>query len=386
VWFRARDPASISLWAIGDPLAWVLRSGGQKDKTATRREDQVRLRRSQCDGPGIRRRRRGKGFSYQWDNGAPVSDLEQLDRIRALVIPPAWKDVWICPWPHGHIQAIGTDDAGRRQYRYHDKWRQMRDAEKFDRVLAFGARLPDLRLQVAADLGLDGLPRERVVAAAVRLLDTASFRVGGEEYAEDHETYGVATLLKSHVRLAGDTMTFHFNAKSGQELSIELTDADVAAVVGPLKRRRGGGDDLLSWRSAHCWYDVRSDDVNQYVKAYLGRDFSAKDFRTWNANVRMVAALAAVQPAPTTDKARHRLVVATIKDVARHLGNTPAVCRGSYVDPRTIEYFNRGETMAVRATAKRAEIEAAVISFLTPGHELSSPETVLGNMPHRKVA
>ena len=185
----------------------------------------ARLRRSDCSGPGITRRRRGRGFSYAHPDGKPVTDKETLLRIRGLAVPPAWSDVWICPWPHGHIQAVGIDAAGRRQYRYHDQWRTDRDREKFERVLDFAAALPELRATVRRGLAKDGLGRERVLAAVVRLLDVGFFRIGGEEYAQEHETFGVASLRKEHVRIHDGLMVFEYPAKGSIERTLEISDA-----------------------------------------------------------------------------------------------------------------------------------------------------------------
>jgi DNA topoisomerase-1 len=332
----------------------------------------ARLRRSNCDGPGIRRRRRGKGFSYTWYDGRSVDDPEVLARVKSLAVPPAWKDVWICPWPNGHIQALGTDAAGRRQYRYHDAWREMRDREKFERLLQFGRRLPPFRRIVADDLSLEEMPYERSCAAAARLLDSASLRIGGEEYATDNETYGLATLLKEHARVSKDSIRFSFTAKTKQEVRIQLVDPQVAKVIRTLKRRRGGGDDLLAWKDGRNWRDLRSEDINQYIKARLGEDFSAKDFRTWNATVLASTLLAQVDPRKTGEHARKRAVAAVVKQVSEHLHNTPAVCRKSYIDPRVIDFFHRGDTATIPKTSnpKREELEIAVLALLDESFEL----------------
>jgi DNA topoisomerase-1 len=269
-----------------------------------------------------------------------------LARIRSLAIPPAWRDVWICPVPNGHIQATGVDAAGRRQYRYHDAWRARRDAEKFDRMLEFGAALPALRRRVAADLALDGYPADRVLAAAVRLLDLGFFRVGGEEYAEQHGTYGLATLQRRHVRVSGAEMSFSYVAKGGVLRALRLADEAAATVIAGLKRRRGGGADLLAYRDGRRWVDVRSSDINDYLKAHAGAQFSAKDFRTWSATLLAAAALAAAVHAPRSPSARKRALAHAYREVAHYLGNTPAVCRTSYVDPRVVDCYRAGETIS----------------------------------------
>lgn len=231
----------------------------------------MRLRRSVCDAPGISRRRRGKGFSYVAPDGKPVRDEEVLTRIRSLVQPPAWTDVWICPRPNGHIQAMGKDAAGWRQYRYHDAWRERRDQEKFDRVLELGRKLPSLRQRVAKDLRRKGMPRDRSLAAAVRLLDIASFRVGSEEYAKEHETYGLSTLRPEHVRTNGTKVSFDFPGKNGTRQARVVEDPQVAAVMRELRRRRGK-ETLLAWRDGGRWVNVNADDINAYIKQIAGED------------------------------------------------------------------------------------------------------------------
>ena len=251
-----------------------------------------RLRRADCSGPGIRRRRYGKGFAYFDSDGDRIDDPEVLTRITGLAIPPAWADVWICPYPHGHLQATGTDAAGRKQYRYHDAWRERRDTEKFETMARFARALPRLRERVEADLGdCDRLDRRCVLALAVRLLERGFFRIGSEEYAADNESYGLATLRKDHVRVeAGGVMIFDYPAKSGQQRRQGIQDERAAELVATLKRRRGGNPELLAYKERGRWRDVRSEEINLYLKAATGSDFSAKDFRTWNAT--MLAAIA----------------------------------------------------------------------------------------------
>jgi DNA topoisomerase I len=305
----------------------------------------MRLRRSDPSQPGIKRRRRGRGFSYSDPNSQAVRDRPTLDRIRALAVPPAWSDVWICRWPNGHIQAVGTDAAGRRQYRYHSLWREERDREKFLRVEQFAAKLPKLRRTVRRDLAGSGLGRERVLAAIVRLLDVGFFRVGGEEYAHEHETFGVASLRKEHVRIHGDVMDFEYPAKDSISRSVEIRDAPALDVVAALRRRRSGGSNLFAYKHGRRWVEVHANDVNDYIKAALGGQFSAKDFRTWSATVFAAAALAENQPVPEAATKRHRAETAAMKKVAETLGNTPAVSRSSYVDPRVVERFEKGQTV-----------------------------------------
>ena len=307
----------------------------------------ARLRRSDPSVPGIRRIRRGRGFVYRDEStGELVEDAETLERIRELVIPPAWTDVWVCPYPNGHIQAVGADAAGRKQYRYHDRWRARRDAEKFESMLRFARLLPALRQTAAEHLAQPDLTRERVLAGAVRLLDRGFFRIGGEAYAEQNDTYGLATMRKEHVELAtGNVVLFEYVAKGGQERIQSVVDEDVYEVVRALKRRRGGGEELLAYRANGGWRDVRSADINEYIKAVTGGDFSAKDFRTWNATVLAALALAVSGRAATSQTARKRAVARAVKEVSYYLGNTPAVCRASYIDPRVFDRYNAGVTI-----------------------------------------
>lgn len=306
----------------------------------------ARLRRSDWRAGGIRRVGRGKGFTYRWWSGERVDDPVTLERIRQLAIPPAWRDVWICPWPNGHIQATGTDAAGRRQYRYHDAWREHRDREKFERVLALGRSMDALRARVADDLGGSGLGRARVLAAVVRLLDLGCFRVGGEEYAAEHETFGIATLRQSHAKVRGGALLFSFPAKGSKWQEIVVHEPDVEPVVASLVRRRTGPDDLFCYRDGGRWVDVRSADVNAYIKEAAGDDYSAKDFRTWSATVLAATLLAGVDPPPASQTARRRAVSGVVRRVAEHLGNTPAVCRASYIDPRVVDRFEHTQTIA----------------------------------------
>jgi DNA topoisomerase I len=346
----------------------------------------MRLRRSDCQGVGLTRRRAGRGFTYHRADGTRVNDDEVLARIKALAIPPAWTDVWICPHANGHIQALGTDARGRRQYRYHDAWRERRDAEKFDRMRAFGKALPRVRAVCGRELefvdasnskrsqggggsnasgaragasnnkrnnggsegsGIGDLTLSRVLAAAVRLLDLGFFRIGTEEYAEENETYGLATMRKEHVRVEGDLVTFDYPAKGGRQRLQSVVDPAVSDVIAALKRRRGGGPELLAYRDRETgrWCDVRSADINAFVKEHMGADFTAKDFRTWNATVLCAVALAVSAHAGSAT-ARKRAVRRAIEEVAHYLGNTPAVCRKSYVDPRVIDQYDNGTTIA----------------------------------------
>jgi DNA topoisomerase-1 len=309
-----------------------------------------------------------------------VTDQETLARIRALAIPPAWGDVWICPDPLGHLQAAGTDAAGRRQYLYHERWRERRDAEKFDRMLAFAHRLPEVRRRVDSDLARRGLPRDKALAVAARLLDLGLFRVGSESYTRANGSFGLATIRRDHVRTSGDSVRFDYRAKSGQRRIQEIVDADVAPIVRTLKRRKDDNPELLAYRNGTGWSDVRSEDVNAYVKDVAGGAFTAKDFRTWHGTVYAAAALAEADEVPASRSARRRRISGAIKEVAAELGNTPAVARASYVDPRLLDRYEEGVTIRpaiVRAnTAEehgddpssfRDAVEAAVFELLEGG-------------------
>ena len=297
-------------------------------------------------GPGYRRRRAGRGFAYFDVDGTLIKD-DRLDRLRGLVIPPAWRDVWICPWPNGHIQATGVDAAGRRQYRYHDAWRARRDSEKHERVLTIARQLPDVRDAVNAAIRTRGLNRERVLATAIRLLDLGAFRVGSEQYAEENGTFGLATLQREHVHVRGERTFFSYTAKGSIEREVEITDRPTATVVRQLlERPADAGEDLLAYQTADgSWRDVTSPEINAYLKEISEAEITAKDFRTWTATVLMAAALAEAPP-PASKTARKKVVSAAYKQVSEQLGNTPAVCKASYVDPRVVDRFEHGETVA----------------------------------------
>ncbi|MET0615933.1 MAG: DNA topoisomerase IB [Thermoleophilaceae bacterium] len=305
----------------------------------------ARLKRTDCSGPGIRRRRRGKGFEYLDGDGRRVTEPSVLERIQELAIPPAWEDVWVCPYPMGHIQATGTDAAGRKQYRYHDKWRERRDAEKFEEMIDFARALPRLRERVAKDLRKRGMPRDKVLAAAMRLLDLGFFRIGSENYAEENDTYGIATMRKRHVKVSGETVTFDYEAKGGQRRVQTIGDPDLAKIAREMKKRSGGGEELLAYKVGGRWVDVKSADINAYLKEAAGGDFSAKDFRTWSGTVLAAVALAVAGMATGSKTSRKRAKTRAVKEVARYLGNTPAVCRASYIDPRVFDRFDGGLTI-----------------------------------------
>jgi DNA topoisomerase-1 len=312
----------------------------------------MRLRRSVLSKPGIARKRRGKGFAYYGPDDNVLSDPETLQRIKDLVIPPAWKKVWISPHPNGHIQAVGVDAAGRRQYLYHSAWQQERAEEKFDRVLELSTRLPVWRAEIAKDLARRGLTRRRVLALALRLLDRGYFRAGGEQYAEEHESYGLSTLLCEHVVVRRDAVEFDFPAKSGVRRTVEVEDPEVVRAVRALMRRPGCTERLMVCRTASGWVDVRADDLNARFKELVGDDYTVKDLRTWHGTVLAAVAFADADPA-VSGRVAKRVEAAVMKEVAEELGNTPAVARGSYVDPRVVTGYEQGLTIG--AALRRAE-------------------------------
>jgi DNA topoisomerase IB len=317
--------------------------------------------------------RQGRGFTYRDVTGAVVRDGDTLARIRNLVIPPAWQDVWICRWPNGHIQAVGTDAAGRRQYLYHADWRKARDREKHERVLEFASRLPQARDIARQHLAERGFTRDRVLASAFRLLDFGFFRVGGESYAERNGTYGLATMRREDVRVEKQEVVFEYLAKGSRMRVQAVVDDDVRRVVSGLLRRKDDGAELLAFRNGTGWRDVRSHDINDYVRELLDMDASAKDFRTWHATVLMAVALAVSENVPS-QAARSRAIARGVREVSEYLGNTPAVCRRSYIDPRIIDLYEQGATIRgaidrlganeASAPATHGAIEVAVLNLL----------------------
>src|SRR5215216_261552 len=340
-----------------------------------------RLRRADCSGPGIHRRGRGLGFSYVDDEGRPIDEPEVLERIAALAIPPAWKDVWICPYPNGHLQATGIDAAGRKQYRYHDAWRTRRDAEKFEDMVRFAKALPRLRRRVDRDLGdCRELDRGCVLACAVRLLERGFFRIGSEEYAEENESFGLATMRKQHVTIEdGGLMVFDYPAKSGQRRHQGVLDDRACEIVAALKRRRGGGPELLAYKDGRRWRDVRSEDINEYLKDATGGDHSAKDFRTWNATTLAAVALAVSGESARTKTARKRAVKRAVEEVAVYLGNTPAVCRASYIDPRVFDAFDSGFTIRPALERVAAEVRPGELPIHQPRLERAVLDLISGH-------
>lgn len=324
----------------------------------------MRLRRSDVSGPGITRRRSGTGFAYCGPDGRRLTDADDRARISDLVIPPAWRKVWISPHANGHIQAVGTDVAGRRQYMYHQDWQDERAEEKFDRALELSVLLPDWRKNLARDLAGRGLTRDRVLALALYLVDQGYFRAGGEKYAEDNESYGLATLQCDHVTLRAKAVAFDYPAKSGVQRAVEIEDAEVVRATRSLLRRSDRGERFLVCRNGSSgWTDIHAADLNARFKELVGDDYSIKDLRTWHGTVLAAEAFAAARPADGT-RATTRAVSSVMKDVAEELGNTPAVARGSYVDPRVVTGYHRGLTVAAaatRAAKKRNPQEARAI-------------------------
>ncbi|MGE2731396.1 DNA topoisomerase IB [Mycolicibacterium vaccae] len=321
----------------------------------------MRLTRSRLSTPGITRKRRGKGFAYYGPDGDLLADPDTVQRIQELVIPPAWKNVWISPKPNGHIQAVGTDAAGRRQYLYHQRWHQERAEEKFDRVVEMSTLLPRWRTEIAKDLAGRGLTRDRVLALALQLLDRGYFRAGGEQSAEEHEHYGLATLLCEHVTLKKNAVEFDYPAKSGVRRTVKVDDPEVVRAIRSLMRRSDRAGRLLVCRSGNSdWVDVRADDLNARFKELVGADYSVKDLRTWHGTVLAAAAFADAKP-PTSKTAIKRATAAVMKEVSDELGNTPAVARTSYVDPRVVAGYEQGLTIAsaTRRAAKMAEPDSA---------------------------
>ncbi|MEU2425142.1 DNA topoisomerase IB [Streptomyces sp. NPDC007851] len=307
----------------------------------------MRLRTSDVHAPGYARQRRGRGFRYLDTAGRTVTDPAVRERIEALVIPPAWTDVWICPAPNGHVQATGTDAAGRRQYLYHRLFREQQEAAKHEHVLQAAAALPRLREHVARDLALRGLCHERVLGCAARLLDLGFFRIGNEAYTKDNDTYGLTTLLREHVSCRGGEVCFTYTAKNSKDVARTFVDEPVARTTRALLRRHDDSARLFAYWQRRTWHDVHAADLNAYLHEFAGTDLTAKDFRTWHATVLAAVALAVSAPvAGESDAARKRAVGRAVREVAGYLGNTPAVCRASYINPRVIERFEQGRTIA----------------------------------------
>jgi DNA topoisomerase-1 len=292
------------------------------------------------DKPGIERVRHGEGFIYRDAQGHTIKDDKQLERIQALGIPPAWTDVWICPSPNGHIQATGRDAKGRKQYRYHVRWRNIRGENNFGRMILFGEHLPQIRKRVEHDLGLRGLPREKVLALVVRLLETTLIRVGNEEYTRENKSYGLTTLHDKHVDISDSTIHFEFNGKSGQQHSVDFQDKRLARLVKQC--RDIPGQQLFQYYDEEGQHrSIDSADVNAYLREITSEDFTAKDFRTWGGTVAAVKALCEAEPG-SDEKMVHQNIVQAVKVVAQHLGNTATVCRKHYISPVVFDAYVDG--------------------------------------------
>jgi DNA topoisomerase I len=319
--------------------------------------------------PGIRRKRSGRGFSYLDREGRPVRDRKQLARFHSLVIPPAWRDVWISPYANGHLQATGRDARGRKQYRYHPKWREIRDATKYGRMIAFGERLADLRDRIQADLAKGGLSRERILAAIVRILDETLIRVGNEEYARQNNSFGLTTLRSDHVGVEGAEVRFHFRGKSGKDQELALKDRRIAGVVRRCQELPG--HELFQYLEDGETRTVGSADVNDYLRDAMGEEFTSKDFRTWGASVLALDALLSIGPGASESAIKKNLVSA-VKMASEQLHNTPAVCRSSYIHPAIFEYYQSGNLAdlaengggAPSGDSRLTEQEQALLRFL----------------------
>ncbi|MFJ6700564.1 DNA topoisomerase IB [Streptomyces sp. NPDC091272] len=307
----------------------------------------MRLRTVDPNAPGLRRERRGRGFRYLDTAGAPLTDASHLERVRALAIPPAWTDVWISPWPNGHLQALGTDAAQRRQYLYHAEFRARQERAKHEHVREFAAALPLLRERATADLATRGLSQERVSACAVRLLDLGLFRIGTPAYTQEHQTYGLTTMLREHVDCRAGVISFCYPGKASVQQVRAVVDPPAYETVRALLRRRSNEGPLFEYWQGRRWHGLTGGDLNACLKDFAGLDVTAKDFRTWHATVLAAVGLAVSAPAAQdSPTARRRAVARVVKEVSHYLGNTPAVCRASYINPRLIELFEDGRTIA----------------------------------------
>ncbi|MEG9226778.1 DNA topoisomerase IB [Aeromicrobium sp. Sec7.5] len=315
----------------------------------------ARLRRVSPDEPGWSRVRHGRGFRYLDVDGLSLTPVD-IDRCKRLVIPPAWTEVWICPFDHGHLQAVGTDDAGRRQYLYHQEWRRRRDAEKFESMEAFARSLIKNRRVARHDLGREEPDLTRSCAVAFGLLDLGLFRIGNEQYRAANGSHGLTTLDRDHVTVEGQRIALHYPGKSGQVIDGSVRDERLAHAVCAMLERDGGTDRAFAWHDDRGWHDLDSTTVNAYVADVLGPGFTAKNFRTWRGTVIAARSLALADA--TTATARKRAVSAAMKETAEHLGNTPAVARSSYVDPRVVDLFEQGVTLGDTALGKRRRIAA----------------------------
>lgn len=330
----------------------------------------TRLRRVSPHMRGWTRKGAGRGFSYRDADGRPLS-AEDVERVKSLAIPPAWQDVWICPAASGHLQAVGTDAAGRRQYLYHPQWRAKRDRSKFDRVTEAATLLPTARRRISRDLKLDGMPLERACATAVRLLDVGYFRIGNDAYTDANGSFGLTTLLREHVRGRAGAVVFSFVGKSGVAHSITVDDTAAVTALDVMRHRKDEDPHLLAHKKGGQWHRVMAADVNAYLSDLFGGGVTAKDFRTWHATVIAAESLALTDEDCTTQTSRKRAIRQAVLEVSSYLGNTPAVARSSYIDPRIIDHFEAGETIREAATknhrtptARQSALEKAVLELL----------------------
>jgi len=340
-----------------------------------------RLRTVSTRDPGWRRIHHGRGYRYLDVDGSPL-DKADVERVKAMVIPPAWRDVWISPYPNAHLLAVGTDDAGRRQYLYHPMWRAKRDAAKFDRVIEMAAKLPDVRRRLRSDLelnGAPGVPRETALAAAVRLVDLGCFRLGADTYTEQNGSYGLTTLERRHVSRRGGCCVFSFVGKAGVEHEITVSEPQLCQVLDRMTRRRAPEERVLSLKDGRRWVPLVPADINEYIRDLFGLEVTAKDFRTWHATVHVATELGEAslgrtpeRKPPTSKRARQRAVRAAVVSASELLGNTPTVCRSSYVDPRVIDLFESDVTIAPvlerlpeDEDEARDRLDEAVVALLT---------------------
>jgi len=343
------------------------RNGNRQDDGATIPADSLEaaedagLRYVSDDQPGCSRKRKGEDFEYFDTKGKPVRDEQRLLRIKRLAIPPAWSDVWICPSPNGHIQATGRDARGRKQYRYHERWREIRDENKYDRLVNFGKALPKIRRRLKKDLALSGLPREKVLATIVQLLERSLIRVGNEEYARENKSFGLTTLQDRHVDVKGSKLRFRFRGKSGRLHEVDVTDRRIARIISKLQDLPG--QSLFQYVDDEGGvHEITSQDVNEYLREITGEDFTAKDFRTWAGTVLAAIALSAAGAFETKKQAKANLKQA-IGAVAKILGNTPAVCRQCYIHPAVLEAYLNGNAINGFKPNTQEEFEKQGIDF-----------------------
>lgn len=322
----------------------------------------ARLRYVRDDKPGITRKKQGKSYTYFTPQGKRITAKAEIERINALAIPPAYTDVWICPDANGHVQATGRDDRGRKQYRYHPKWAEVRNGTKFDQLRLFGEQLPKIRRHLKADLAKRGLPKERVLAAILQLMDTTMIRVGNKEYAKTNKSYGLTTMRKRHVEVKGETIRFDFTGKSGKHWKLDIKDRRIANVIKRCEEIPG--HELFHYLDdAGEKRPVSSDDVNSYLQEITGQPFTAKDFRTWSATEKALLLLGGIEPAETKTETKRQLNE-SIKQIAKELGHTPAICRKCYIHPAVIERFSNGKLHRWLACRRDASSHKMVCAFL----------------------